>query len=112
MIILKLWTWGEDPGYREEKTNLRFRKLIGQLSHTELFSVSTITIINTEVLKQWKSNNSEQTGTHFEKAVQAYIIKGNISPKPSQIKTAFLSFSRILCMIIRVIDWKSVFIPL
>lgn len=70
------------------------------MSDTELFSVSTTMIINTEVLKKWNSNNWEQTGINFEKAAQVYIIKGNISPKPPPIKTAFLSFSSILCMII------------
>lgn len=33
--------------------------------------------------------------------MQAYIIKDNISPKPPAVKAASLSFSRILCMIIK-----------
>lgn len=104
MIIRKLRTWEEDPGCREEKTNLLFRKMIGQLSHPEHFQIWRFyvpTTINSEVLKKWNSNNWGQIGTHFEKAVQAYIIKGSISPKPLLIKTALLSFSRILSMTIK-----------
>lgn len=33
--------------------------------------------------------------------MQAYVIKDNISPKPPTIKATSLSFSRILCMIIK-----------